>query len=61
MKLLVLLTFLSTASCGAWNRTYTSITNEATTKCYNGVTYLQSDSGMALLVDVNGKPVPCKE
>lgn len=59
MKILFVFGVLGLSGCGAVQRTWTGLTNELTRKCESGVTYLQSDSGIALLVDREGKPVPC--
>lgn len=58
MKLL-LLSALMVTGCGWASRLYTHITNEVTFKCVRGVTYIQSDSGLTLLVSQDGKPVTC--
>jgi uncharacterized protein YceK len=61
-------TFIITAAlclilsgCGRLERTWTAYTGELTYKCSrNGVEYVQSDSGMAVSYDQDGKPVRCK-
>lgn len=56
---LVVLAF-STSGCGSWQRGITGVTGTLTEKCARtGVIYVQSDSGIALLVDQFGKPVSC--
>ena len=57
----LLLLILGTASaCGSFQRATTGITGGLTEKCARtGVVYVQSDSGIALLVDQAGKPVGC--
>ena len=57
-KFIFLLPLLT--SCGAWQRTITHYTGDLTTKCFRGVTYIQSDSGLALGVDKEGRPVTCE-
>jgi len=63
MKLLITL-FLAMAlfaSCGKLQRSLTSWTGDFTYKCSKArTTYVQSDSGIAVLLDRDGKPVPCR-
>lgn len=58
--LLLAVVGLSLTGCGLIQRTWTHYTGELTTKCFRGVTYVQSDSGLALLVDRDNEPVPCE-
>lgn len=62
MRVILIIGLLSlTTGCGYVQRLWTHITGLTTVKCsHNGVTYLQSDSGLALLVDREGRPVPCE-
>ncbi len=47
--------------CGYVQRLYTHYTGDTTTKCAEtGIKYLQSDSGLAVLLDKEGKTVPCQ-
>lgn len=49
------------SGCGQVSRLWTNLTGELTQKCGpTGVLYVQSDSGLALLVDANNRPVPCE-
>jgi coenzyme F420-reducing hydrogenase gamma subunit len=49
------------SGCGGCQRSFTNWTGALTEKCAStGVLYVQSDSGIALLVDKDGKPVACK-
>lgn len=51
---------LSLVACGGLSRSWTGWTGGLTEKCARtGVIYVQSDSGLALLVDKAGKPVEC--
>lgn len=60
MKAIFLVVLLS--GCGAIDRCTTRLTGNLTYKCSsNGVEYVQSDSGLALHVDADGKPTKCKE
>jgi hypothetical protein len=60
MKFAILDLFLLTG-CGQCRRTFTNITGELTYRCSeSGVEYIQSDSGLALHVHQDGRPVPCK-
>lgn len=59
MRYLILVTFLLTG-CGKCQRVYTHYTGDFTYRCAkSGVEYVQSDSGVALLVDKDGKPIVC--
>lgn len=59
MKPLFLILLLS--GCGAMSREITKITGGLTYKCSkSGVEYVQSDSGLALHVDKDGKVIPCQ-
>lgn len=53
--------FMSLQGCGGCQRAITNWTGNLTEKCHKGVIYVQSDSGLALLVNTEGKPVECKE
>lgn len=60
MHLSILVLAFSVSSCGKFSRIWTSWTGDLTEKCARtGVVYLQSDSGIALLVDGSGKPIIC--
>lgn len=61
MKLILLAMSLSLLSgCGKFQRVWTSFTGDLQYKCSKtGVTYVQSDSGIALLVDKDMKPILC--
>ena len=60
MKIVILALFLS--GCGAFDRQVTRYTGELTYKCSkSGVEYVQSDSGLAIHLDKEGKPVACSE
>ena len=46
-------------SCGRFDRCTTHFTGNLTYKCSkSGVEYAQADSGIALHVERNGKPIP---
>ena len=48
--------------CGRFQRAWTNFTGNVTYKCViTNVVYVQSDSGLAPLLDLNGKPVACSE
>lgn len=55
-----LLITMSVSGCGELQRVFTSFTGDLTEKCFRGVTYVQSNSGLALAVDADGKPFGCK-
>lgn len=60
MRLICLLLLAtSLTGCGYVQRLWTHYTGELTTKCFRGVTYVQADSGLALLVDRDNEPVAC--
>jgi len=59
LALLFMVTFLS--GCGGCQRDWTHFTGDLTEKCHKGVIYVQSDSGLALLVDADGLPITCGE
>ena len=62
MKQFIILTvLLLMTGCGAWERSYTKFTGKPTFKCVAGVSYLQSDSGITVQLDREGKPVACEE
>lgn len=47
--------------CGGMQRGCTYFTGDFTYKCAkSGVEYVQSDSGIALLVERDGRPMACK-
>lgn len=51
---------LALSGCGSIKRMYTSWTGSLTYKCAKtGVEYVQSDSGLTLLVTDEGRPVKC--
>lgn len=59
MRLLLLTLLLG--GCGKISRDITHWTGDLTYKCAaSGVQYVQSDSGLAVHVDLDGKPVRCK-
>lgn len=59
--LLPLAIALMLSGCGAFQRTITHFTGNLTEKCAStGVVYVQSDSGLALLVSRSGAPVTCE-
>lgn len=55
----MMLLFLT--GCGGIQRGCTYFTGDLMEKCKQGVTYYQSDSGLALAVDKTGKPIECRE
>ena len=58
MRILILC--LAFSGCGAVERVVTGITGSLTYKCSkHGVEYIQSDSGIAVSYDGEGKPVRC--
>jgi hypothetical protein len=58
MFIFVFLFFLT--SCGKIERFMTNLTGELTYKCSrSGVEYVQSDSGLAVSVDTDGRPIKC--
>ena len=60
MKVLAVIALMNLSSCGACERIKTNVTGELTYKCSkSGVEYAQADSGLAVHVDKNGKPVVC--
>jgi len=60
IKYILVVAFLL-SGCGRCQRTYTHFTGDFTYKCSrSGVEYVQSDSGIALHVDREGKPIVCK-
>ena len=60
MKILILC--LAFSGCGAVERAVTGITGSLTYKCSkHGVEYIQSDSGIAVSYDGEGKPVRCEK
>ena len=61
MRFLIFISVLSLTGCGAIDRFFTNVTGNLSYKCSkSGVEYVQSDSGLALHVDANGKPITCK-
>ena len=57
----IIFAFLLLASCGQLQRDITRLTGEFTYKCSrSGVEYVQSDSGIAVHVNRDGKPVTCE-
>lgn len=51
---------ITAAGCGKFEREITNWTGTLTYKCAkSGVEYVQSDSGLAVHVDKDGKPVSC--
>jgi len=58
--ILLLASVFLLSGCGYFQRLYTHYTGDITTKCApSGVEYLQSDSGLAVHVDLDGMPIPC--
>lgn len=56
-----ILSLLLLTGCGQCQRVYTNFTGDLTYKCSkSGVEYVQSDSGLTLHVDRDGRPIPCK-
>jgi len=50
------------AGCGRIERAWTGLTGGLTYKCSrNGVEYVQSDSGLAVSYDQDGKVIKCTE
>ena len=45
--------------CGSVDRTLAHWTGDGSETCHKGVTYLQFTSGATIMVDREGKPVPC--
>jgi hypothetical protein len=61
MKFLIVFALLPLVGCGAVQRMYTHYTGDMTVKCSPANTvYVQSDSGLAPLFDINGKTVGCR-
>jgi hypothetical protein len=60
MKVFILCMGLLVSGCGKFSRLYTAYTGNVTFKCIEGVRYIQSDSGLTLLVDIEGKPKSCE-
>lgn len=59
-SVLLAMSIVLLSGCGKWERVITGWTGDLTTKCSpQGVEYLQSDSGLALSVDRDGKPIRC--
>lgn len=57
----LLLAFLLTG-CGSLERGYTGLTGGLTYKCSkHGVEYIQSDSGLAVSLDKEGRPITCEK
>lgn len=55
-----LFAFLLLVGCGTMERACTGFTGNFTYKCSkSGVEYVQSDSGISLHVDKDGKPIGC--
>lgn len=47
--------------CGGLQRSCTHLTGDLTYKCsQSGVEYVQSDSGLAIHLDKDGKPIGCR-
>ena len=60
-KILITVTFcLILSACGRLERSWTNVTGTLTYKCSrNGVEYVQSDSGLAVSYDQDGKIIKC--
>ena len=60
MRILIFITaMILLTGCGAWQRTVSSLTGDASEICMNRVTYYQFTSGSALAVDQKGEPITC--
>ena len=61
MKALIFIPLMLTmCGCGQLQREWTAWTGETTNKCSEaGTVIVQSDSGITMLLDRNGKTVPC--
>ncbi len=60
MKIIIISILFS--GCGLIERATTGITGSLTYKCSkHGVEYIQSDSGIAVSYDGEGKPVRCEK
>lgn len=60
MKILIFSILFS--GCGAAERFITGVTGSLTYKCSkHGVEYIQSDSGLSVSLDRDGKPVKCED
>lgn len=60
MKFLILILPFMLIGCGRFERLYTHYTGDLTYKCSrSGVEYVQSDSGLAVHLDRDGKVVQC--
>lgn len=58
-KMMVLaVALMFTVGCGQIDRVNAQMTGYST-KCINGVTYIQFASGATVMVDQEGKPVKC--
>ncbi len=56
-----ILAFIMLSGCGGVSRIYTNFVGKFTYKCSkSGVEYVQSDSGIAVHVGKDGKPVLCQ-
>ena len=61
LMIIGLVAMLLISGCGWFSRVTTGWTGGLTYKCSkSGVEYIQSDSGVAVHVDREGKPVPCR-
>lgn len=58
-KFISIVVLLFLLGCGGCQREFTNFTGNLTEKCHKGIVYVQSDSGIALLVTHEGKPVVC--
>ena len=61
MKKIITILFivLFASNCGIFSRFKAKITGESV-ECYEGVRYIQFTSGVAVAVNLDGKPLPCK-
>ena len=62
MKFFPIFSIFLLTGCGQCQRVYTNWTGDLTYKCSkSGVEYVQSDSGITLHVDREGKPIQCQK
>ena len=55
-------TLIALGGCGQFQRAWTNFTGNVTYKCVvTNIVYVQSDSGLAPLLDIEGKTVPCNK
>lgn len=62
MRIIFLVSCLLLPGCGYISRLYTHWTGDLSYKCAKtGIEYVQSDSGLAMLIDQNGSIVKCED